>query len=106
MPHELKLSPTAHKLIRRASNCVHLPEHLKFVEYALKQAQQKRDDAGFGGAMHDGGASDIEHALTSWIDGLQGRTPSCYPLFELHKQFTVEADPDYAKYLELKKRFG
>lgn len=80
-------------------------EMASFIEHALRKAQTQRDNAGMSGSHHDGGASTIEGMITTWLDGAQGQLPSVYPLVDMHKQWVRESDPEYQKYLELKKRF-
>lgn len=72
----------------------------KLIELALKDAENKRLDAGYGGHMHDGGASQIEAEVKFYQYGLAGRIP---PEWEKYEK---QLDPEWVEYLRLKKKFG
>jgi hypothetical protein len=75
----------------------------KFAAYCRKIAEQRRLDAGYSGSYDDGGARMLEEKVEAWEAGLNGTIPKC--ISNLHKEFSKTIDPEYQKYLELKKRF-
>lgn len=79
-------------------------EHLKFIEYALLAANRKGVDAGFSGSMSDGGQRQLEREVELFIYGLMGQTPK-NAWGDLIKKYARDNDPEYDKYLELKKKF-
>ena len=72
----------------------------KIVSLILRDASNRRNDAGYGGRMDDGGASNLEDQAKFFQYGLACKFP---PEWEGYKKLL---DPDYAQYLILKKRFG
>ncbi len=73
------------------------------VHLAHKDAENKRNDAGYSGSWGDNGASDITDAVRIWRDGLSRRVPK--ELTKYVRQAERTADKDYKLYLELKNRF-
>lgn len=80
-----------------------LHQHLPLLMYVLQQAQTARTDAGYGGSHHDGGAGDLERQVEVFVAALLGETPESWEKFA--KALRRNNDPDYQKYLELKRRF-
>lgn len=71
--------------------------------FARKDADNKRTNAAYGGAMHDGGARRIEEIVNAFEAGMSGRIPST--LIEYYKEAVRQSDPEYKDYLRLKKKF-
>lgn len=69
----------------------------------LKAADNAEQNAGFSGLMSDGGASVMRKQVKAFMDGLDQVVPDF--LAPYVTQIVRESDPEYAKYLELKKRF-
>jgi len=59
--------------------------------------------AGIDGQYHDGGASEIRRECTMYEAGMNRTVPKIWEL--LVKQMADLNDPEYQKYLELKKKF-
>ena len=72
----------------------------KLIEIVLTAAADARESAGYGGRMDDGGASRLEDQVKFYNYGRNGIVP---PEWETYKK---ELDPEYQRYLELKKKFG
>lgn len=90
--------------ILQAVQRAHLSQTMKqFLEHLLVTAQDKRDSAGFGGAMHDGGASQLEGEIEIYLAGLTSSVPTAWQRFE--KEFNRKTDPQYELYLQLKQKF-
>jgi hypothetical protein len=69
-----------------------------------QEAHDARESAGYGGRWDDGGASRLEDQIRFFQYGLEGILP---PEWEKYKdQVRKESDPDYAQYLNLKRKFG
>lgn len=67
-------------------------------------AAQKRESAGWGGRMDDGGAGHLLSMLEVWQAGLRGEIP---PVFqEYAEQAEKESDPEWAEFQRLQKKFG
>lgn len=73
------------------------------IHLAHQDAENKRNDAGFAGSWGDNGASNITDAVRIWRDGLSRNIPK--ELAKYARQAERNADSDYKKYLELKRRF-
>lgn len=69
----------------------------------LKDAEGKRVSAGFAGSWGDGGCSHEMNALRLFAYGWNHEFPPEWN--DEIKQKENEKDPEYAKFLELKKRF-
>ena len=61
-------------------------------------------DAGYSGAMNDGGASFMEAKAQAFEDGWNHKVPDF--LVEACEQIQREANPEYAEYLRLQQKFG
>lgn len=72
----------------------------QLIAVILKAAAQAREDAGYGGRHDDGGASRLEDQVKFYNYGRAGAIPAEW------KPYAKHLDPDYQKYLELKKKFG
>jgi len=69
----------------------------------LREAKQRRDDAGYSGHHHDGGASMLE-AQVKWYEyGRKGVLPPEWK--EYAHAVENENDPEWAEYQRLRKRF-
>ena len=75
----------------------------EIMELILKEAEQKRENAGYNGDYGDGGASQLEDQVKFFKLGWGQQFP---PEWEKYKiQFNRENDPEYQKYLLLKDKF-
>lgn len=74
-----------------------------FIAFANKVAQNRRDDAGYSGAYHDGGARDLEEKIKAWHAGIEGVVPDCLQTIWSDHQRSM--DPEYQEYLRLQKKF-
>jgi len=75
----------------------------KIKALVLKQAEDNRNSAGYGGSMTDGGASLLEAQVRFYDYGARGVIP---PEWEQHaKEAKAQADPEYAEYLRLAAKF-
>lgn len=77
------------------------------VAKALTKFRKSADDvekgAAYDGAMHDGGASRMRSEAIAYEAGLKRIVPPFLEPFV--KEVNREEDPEYVKFLELKKRF-
>lgn len=101
---ELALKEHARVIMRDVRDATTDQATRDLLEYILLEAQSRRISAAYGGAMHDNGASDLESQVEVYVAGLKRVSPSCWE--PLVQAFNRDHDPDYAKYLELKKKFG
>jgi hypothetical protein len=69
------------------------------IKLVLKDAHSKRENAGYSGAHHDGGASLIEAQVKFYNYGRAGQIPPEWKSLESH------LDPEYQDYMRLKKKF-
>lgn len=76
----------------------------ELVHYILDQTHRAREDAGYGGEMGDRGASATENQLLIFIHGLRQELPSIWE--PVIAEAVKHRDPEYHKYLQLKKKFG
>lgn len=76
----------------------------KFFELLFKIADQCEKDAALGGSMHDGGASLLREQIYCYKAGIEGKIPKSWDKYI--KEYNRQTDPEYAQYLELKKKFG
>lgn len=73
-------------------------------ERLLKKAALAKADAGYSGSWSDGGASRIEAEVACFLAGLDKRLP---PGWEAEaKAAEREADPEFAEYRRLQRKFG
>jgi hypothetical protein len=75
-----------------------------FMGFLLRKAERLESDAAHGGCEHDGGASHLRELVSVWVACVDGYFPEVFCKYQ--KEYHLANDPDYAKYLELKKRFG
>jgi len=67
------------------------------------EAQIRYVNATYSGKSHDGGKNELLKQIECFQAGLNRKTPECWNAFT--KQYNKENDPEYKKYLELKKKF-
>lgn len=72
----------------------------KLIEIILKDAKLREENAGLEGGMHDGGSGRLRDQVKFFMYGYEMIIPPEW------KQYHNELDPEYEKYLELKKKFG
>ena len=81
--------------------------NVELVNYIEKRVNDLADDlemnAAYSGSMSDGGASRKRENLEFWLSGVRQDVPKQYA--QLVKEFESKKDPEYQKYLELKKKF-
>lgn len=79
----------------------------RIVAKAISKLREEADDvernAAYGGAMHDGGASRMRAEVIAYEAGLKRTIPPFLEPFV--KQIEREEDPEYSKFLELKRKF-
>lgn len=77
------------------------------VNYIEKRVNDLADDlemnAAYSGSMSDSGASRKRENLAFWLSGVRQDVPKQYA--QLANEFESKKDPEYQKYLELKKKF-
>lgn len=78
-------------------------EQQKIIELAKADAERRRTNAAYDGAMHDGGARSILDTVEAWLCGLEGRVPQSLEAYR--KMAQREADPEWAEYQRLQKKF-
>jgi uncharacterized protein YihD (DUF1040 family) len=66
-------------------------------------ARQLRDDAGYSGAMNDGGAGIVLAQLKFYKYGRDRVIPPEWSQYA--KDYARSVDPDYSEYLRLKEKF-
>ena len=80
----------------------------KVLDFAMvrfeAEAKAARDDAGYGGRMDDGGYRRMIGQLEAYAAGIRGEIPDF--LQKHYDAIMRENDPEYARYLELKTKFG
>lgn len=81
--------------------------NVELVYYIEKRVNDLADDlemnAAYSGSMSDGGASRKRENLEFWLSGVRQDVPKQYA--QLADEFERKKDPEYEKYLELKKKF-
>ena len=81
--------------------------NVELVNYIEKRVNDLADDlemnAAYSGSMSDGGASRKRENLEFWLSGIRQDVPKQYA--QLADEFERKKDPEYQKYLELKKKF-
>ena len=75
-----------------------------FIAYVNRVAHNVREDAGYAGSWSDNGASRLESDVKTWHAGLEGKIPESLKGYWV--EFERSLDPEYSKFLELKKKFG
>lgn len=77
------------------------------INYIEKRVNDLADNlernAAYSGSMSDGGASRKRENLEFWLSGVRQDVPKQYA--QLANEFESKKDPEYQKYLELKKKF-
>jgi hypothetical protein len=76
----------------------------KVIAMVLRDAENRRTDAGYGGRWDDGGASRLQDQVSFFQYGLARTLPPEWE--EYRKQADNEADPEYKEYLRLHQKFG
>lgn len=71
----------------------------KLTEIILEEANRKESNAAFNGGMNDGGAGRLREQVQFFIHGYNLSIPPEW------KKFKDQLDPEYQKYLQLKKKF-
>lgn len=86
------------------------------IESIKKEAEKKRESAGYSGSMGDGGASQLEENLkffqegyinglvtTGSLEGFQNREVEVPHEWQ---EYFIHEDPEYQDYLRLSEKFG
>ena len=85
------------------------PDELKatlvkeIVRLVRKEANRLIISAASSGLPHDNGAKHLKELAEYWEAGFKGLIPDGFDPYL--KQYKKTQDPDYSKYLELKKKF-
>lgn len=69
------------------------------MDLVLKDADNKAEDAGFGGRMDDGGASSLREQVAFYKAGMNNIIPKEWLKYE------EILDPEYSEYIRLKNKF-
>lgn len=80
----------------------------KLIDLVLAVAKKRREDAGYSGLQHDGGATELELQVKFFNYGWDAASHigrAVYPPKEW-QEFEIQLDPEYAQYQKLKKKFG
>lgn len=72
----------------------------------VKAAYRRKENAAYGGEHHDGGYQHSVDLVKAYIAGVDGSLPPFIDEKYFIEAKKVKEDPDYIKYLELKKKFG
>lgn len=75
----------------------------KIIALILKDAEDRRTAAGYGGRFDDGGAGILQAQVQFYQYGARGILPPEWN--EYRKQAETQADPEYAEYVRLKRKF-
>jgi hypothetical protein len=79
---------------------------LTFREFVVEHFAKKAHDEQMGGGRGDAGQDRAMQLVQAHALGAQGRLLDVVPAFtDLFKEYQKQRDPDYATYLELKKKF-
>ncbi len=70
----------------------------------LDRGAQLRENAAYGGHMHDGGGDVLIAQADAFLAGLDRRLPPGWGKYA--EQAIREADPDYVEYRRLRTKFG
>lgn len=80
-----------------------LSEMERVLALVLADAQTRRTNAGYGGRMDDGGASELETQVKFYRMGANGQMPPEWE--EYLTQARHEADPEWVTYQRLRRKF-
>lgn len=75
----------------------------KVIALILKDAEDRRTAAGYNGSWDDGGAGALKQQVQFYQYGALGLLPPEWSSYR--KQAETQADPEYAEYVRLKKKF-
>ncbi len=73
------------------------------IRRVIQRGENVANDAAYGGHHHDGGGGRIKSEAEFYLMGMNGEVPKEWE--KDWKQLQKESDPDYEKYLSLKKKF-
>lgn len=114
MKHE-KLSDNGKQILSRLKNLISRSSHDNYrptrhdlntsalIEFILAKAQSQGIDAGYGGAMNDGGQGALEREVEVYVAALSSTYPRAWD--EYVKEFNRKNDPEYQEFLRLSKKF-
>lgn len=71
--------------------------------YVRQAGYNAQSDAGYSGAMHDGGGGALIKEADAFVAGLERRLPTGWEKYA--SEVKKEADPEYAQYMRLKRKF-
>lgn len=74
-----------------------------FFIFLRRKANTLREDAGYNGEQTDGGASALIQQVEIYEAAMSKTIPDCWR--KDYADFVKQIDPEYTKYLELKKKF-
>ena len=78
----------------------HNPDIDRVIDLVHQDAKRMAENAGYSGAMNDGGASVLENQVRFYLMGRSGEMPDEW------KQYANKLDPEYAEWQRLQKKFG
>lgn len=73
-----------------------------FTKFCQGVAHQRRENAGYAGERHDGGAQELLDNLATFVAGLNGEVPQ--RLSGVFNEFLKSRDQEFADFLEQKKK--
>ncbi len=76
---------------------------MRVVGIIRREANRREVDAAYSGSMIDGGAAVLRTEVDCFLAGLQGTLPERWE--EFINMAELEADPEYAEYQRLKRKF-
>ena len=72
---------------------------VKLIEFVLREADKKEENAAYSGERGDGGARLLRERVKFFKYGLEGTIPVEW------KEYELQLDEEYEEYLRLKKKF-
>lgn len=75
----------------------------RIISLILKDAEDRRTSAGYDGRWDDGGAGSLQQQVQFYQYGQRGILPPEWASYR--KQAETQADPEYAEYVRLKRKF-
>lgn len=76
----------------------------QFLEFLVDKVKELEMNAGYSGAMHDGGSRDLNNQIECYIHGQHSELPTLWKTY--YDEFKVKNDPEYKLYQRLKQKFG
>ncbi len=80
------------------------PTPAQIISWVKKEAQNRRDNAGYAGRWDDGGASALEREVEAYQAGMAGTVPPAWQTIIAKR--VQEQDAEYKTYVRLANKFG